>query len=52
MSFTYNIGIGCTAGFVAYPVVKVFTGRGREVSAGAWILGVISLLMFVVYPYY
>lgn len=51
MSFTYNIGIGCTAGFVAYPVVKVLAGRGKEVSAGAWILGIVSLLMFVVYPY-
>jgi len=52
MSFTYNIGIGCTAGFVAYPIVKVLAGRGREVNAGAWVLGIISLLMFVVYPYH
>lgn len=51
MSFTYNIGIGCTAGFVAYPIVKVCSGRVAEVNAGTWILGVISLMMFVFYPY-
>jgi len=51
MSFTYNIGIGCTAGFVSYPVVKVLSGRSREVNTGTWVLGAISLLMFIIYPY-
>ncbi|MBN1296466.1 NCS2 family permease [bacterium] len=51
MSFTYNIGIGCTAGFVTYPAIKVLAGRGREVGAGTWVLAVVSLLMFIVYPY-
>ncbi|MCD4654312.1 NCS2 family permease, partial [bacterium] len=51
MSFTYNIGIGCTAGFVSYPIVKVLSGRGREVNVGTWVLGCVSLLMFIVYPY-
>lgn len=51
MSFTYNIGIGCTAGFVTYPLVKLCAGRQREITAGMWILGAISLLMFIVYPY-
>lgn len=51
MSFTYNIGIGCTAGFVAYPVVKTLSGKASQVNAGTWVLGAISLLMFVFYPY-
>ena len=51
MSFTYNIGIGCTAGFVAYPIVKVCSGRATEVNTGTWILGAASLMMFVFYPY-
>jgi adenine/guanine/hypoxanthine permease len=50
MSFTYNLGIGMTAGFVAYPFVKVLAGRGREVPAGLWLLGGLSLLFFLFYP--
>ena len=51
MSFTYNIGIGMTAGFVVYPVIKTLSGRVREVPAGLWVLGAMSLLFFVFYPY-
>jgi len=51
MSFTYNIGIGMTAGFVVYPLIKTLTGRVREVPAGLWVLGALSLLFFVFYPY-
>jgi len=51
MSFTYNIGIGMTAGFVVYPVIKTLSGRVREVPAGLWVLGAMSLLFFAFYPY-
>jgi AGZA family xanthine/uracil permease-like MFS transporter len=51
MSFTYNVGIGMTAGFVVYPVIKTLSGRVREVPAGLWVLGALSLLFFVFYPY-
>lgn len=51
MSFTYNIGIGMTAGFVVYPLLKLSTGRVREVKAGLWVLAALSLLFFVFYPY-
>ena len=51
MSFTYNIGIGMTAGFFIYPVIKTLAGRAREVPAGLWVLGLLSLLFFVFYPY-
>jgi AGZA family xanthine/uracil permease-like MFS transporter len=51
MSFTYNIGIGMTAGFVVYPIIKILAGRAREVPAGLWVLGALSLLFFVFYPY-
>jgi AGZA family xanthine/uracil permease-like MFS transporter len=51
MSFTYNIGIGMTAGFVVYPVIKTVSGRAKEVPAGLWVLGGLSLLFFVFYPY-
>jgi len=51
MSFTYNLGIGMTAGFVAYPLMKIFGGRVREVHLGMWILAGMSALFFVFYPY-
>ena len=51
MSFTYNVGIGMSAGFLVYPVIKTFSGRMREVPAGLWVLSALSLLFFVFYPY-
>jgi xanthine/uracil/vitamin C permease (AzgA family) len=51
MSFTYNIGIGITAGFVLYPFCKVVAGRGREIKPGLWVLAGLSLLFFIFYPY-
>jgi len=51
MSFTYNLGIGMTAGFVIYPLLKLTSGRAREVSAGTWVLGALSLIFYVFYPY-
>jgi AGZA family xanthine/uracil permease-like MFS transporter len=51
MSFTYNIGMGITAGFVLYPFCKLVSGRAREIKPGLWVLAVLSLLFFVFYPY-
>jgi len=51
MSFTYNIGIGMTGGFVLYPFFKVISGRAREVHPGLWALGAFSLVFFIFYPY-
>ena len=49
--FTYNIGVGITAGLLSYPVLKVLAGRGREVVAPMWALAAMSLMFFLVYPY-
>ncbi len=51
MSFTYNLGIGMTAGFVVYPITKFFAGEIKEVKAGLWVLFAFSLLFFIFYPY-
>ncbi len=50
MIFTYNIGIGMTTGLLSYPIIKVSTGRGSEVSAGMWVLAALSLSVFVFMP--
>ncbi len=51
MSFTYNLGIGMTASFVMYPLVKILSGRTKDVSQGMWILGGLSLVFYVFFPY-
>jgi AGZA family xanthine/uracil permease-like MFS transporter len=51
MSFTYNIGIGMTAGFVIYPLFKILMGKVREIKPGMWVLGGLSLLFYVFYPF-
>jgi len=51
MSFTFNIGVGMTAGFVLYPFFKLISGRAREVHPGMWVLGILSLLFYIFYPY-
>jgi len=51
ISFTYNIGVGMTAGIISYPLLKVFSGRGREVPAGLWVLAVLSFTFYIFYPY-
>jgi AGZA family xanthine/uracil permease-like MFS transporter len=51
MSFTYNIGVGMTAGFILYPFFKLVAGRAREVHPGMWVLGTLSLLFYIFYPY-
>jgi AGZA family xanthine/uracil permease-like MFS transporter len=51
MSFTYNVGVGITAGFLLYPIGKVVSGRAREIKPGLWVLAALSLLFFMFYPY-
>ncbi len=51
MAFTYNVGIGMTAGFILYPFCKLVAGRVREIKPALWVLTALSLLFFVFYPY-
>lgn len=47
MSFTYNLGIGMTAGLLTWPLFKTLTGRYREVPGGLWILSALSLAYYL-----
>ena len=51
MCFTYDLAIGLTAGFVVWVLLKVLTGRAREVPGGMWALAALSALFYVLYPY-
>lgn len=44
MPFTYSIANGISAGLVVYPLLKLATGRGREVH---WIIYVLAILVIV-----
>ena len=52
MSFTFNIGVGMTAGLLLHPVLKLITGRGKEVPTPMWLLAGMSLVFYLVYPYH
>jgi AGZA family xanthine/uracil permease-like MFS transporter len=51
ISFTYNIGVGMTAGLISYPLLKTITGRRKEVSLALWLLAAMSLSFYIFYPY-
>lgn len=52
MSFTFNIGVGITAGILSYPILKTVAGRRHEVPPALWVLAGLSLLFYVFYPYH
>lgn len=47
MVFTFNIANGLTAGLVLYPVMKVLSGRAKELSAGAIVLAALCSLYYI-----
>lgn len=51
MCFTYNIGIGMTAGFIVYTFIKVIKRETRDIVPAMWFLSIISLAFFIFYPY-
>jgi AGZA family xanthine/uracil permease-like MFS transporter len=47
MLFTYNIANGLTAGLVIYPVLKVASGRWRDLNAGTGILALLCAAYYL-----
>lgn len=47
MPFTYSIANGICGGFVAYAVMKLATGRGKEVHPIIYILAVLIIIRFI-----
>jgi len=47
MPLTYSIADGLALGFVAYPLLKLLSGRGREVSALVYVMAVLLGGVFV-----
>jgi AGZA family xanthine/uracil permease-like MFS transporter len=47
MPFTYSIANGISAGLVLYPLLKLVTGRGKEVHWIVYILAVLVVIRFL-----
>jgi AGZA family xanthine/uracil permease-like MFS transporter len=47
MPFTGSIADGIAFGFISYPVLKLISGRGREVSLLVYLLGLLFVLRYV-----
>ena len=45
--FFYNISDGLAAGFVTYPVLKLLSGRGREVSPLLYVVAVVFAARYI-----
>lgn len=45
--FTFSIADGIALGFVSYPLLKLFAGKGRDVSWLTYALGILFVLKFV-----
>jgi AGZA family xanthine/uracil permease-like MFS transporter len=52
MIFSFNIGVGITAGFIAFPILKLLSGRVSEVKPGMWLLAIASISFYIYYPYH
>ncbi len=49
MPFTYSIANGISAGLVAYPLLKIISGRAKEVN---WIMYVLAVLVIIRYVFF
>jgi len=47
MPFTYSIANGLAFGFITYALLKLFTGRAREVHVMLWIIAAVFLFKFI-----
>ncbi len=47
MPFTYSIANGLAFGFIAYGLIKLFTGQGRKVHWMVWVIGGVFLAKFI-----
>ncbi|MBU3160647.1 NCS2 family permease [Clostridium frigoris] len=51
MPFTYSIANGSAAAMIFYPIMKIATGRQKELSPIVYILAVLFLLRYILLPF-
>jgi AGZA family xanthine/uracil permease-like MFS transporter len=47
MPFTYSIALGVAFGFISYAVLKLLTGRAKEVRIIVWLITAVFLFKFI-----
>ena len=47
MAFGYSISFGIGIGLISCVIVKIFTGKAKEISIVAWVISILFLLMFL-----
>lgn len=47
MPFTYNISYGIAFGLISYVVIKLFTGKAKNIKVGTWVVTLLFLAMFL-----
>ena len=47
MPFTYSIANGIAIGFISYPIIKLVSGKGKEVHWLVYVLAVASVIHFI-----
>lgn len=50
MPFTYSITVGIGAGFVSWVIIKIFTGRIREINWLMWVVSIAFTIYFLIDP--
>ncbi|MHC6528159.1 NCS2 family permease [Vibrio proteolyticus] len=48
MPLTFSIAEGISMGFIAYAAIKLFSGKGRDVSLSVWVMAAIFIIKYVV----
>lgn len=46
MAFSYSISNGIGIGVLSYTLIKLLSGKGKEINVGTWIVSVLFLAMF------
>ena len=46
MPFTYNISYGIAFGLISYTLIRLFTGKIKEIKPGTWIVSILFAAMF------
>lgn len=50
MPFTYSIANGLAFGFISYALIKLLTGRAREVHPATWLVAALFVMRFAFFP--
>ncbi len=48
MPMTYNISYGIAFGVISYVLIRVFSGRRKEINGGTWVIAGLFAVMFLV----